>query len=145
MSVGQFARNCLHCYKPFHSYRSHLEILRHIVLASVNGVSSSCLLSEVLSAPALFNLFMQKKIADFSKLPFMLKTTLDHLNSIRGCDASWCTEAETAIWNLETEQQSKVVEDQQYGNPWPMWYSKLDLATLDNNTSSCLATTKLLI
>ena len=26
---------------------------------------------------------MQKKIADFSKLPFMLKNTLDHLNSIR--------------------------------------------------------------
>ena len=36
-------------------------------MASVNGVSSSYLLSEVLSALALLNLFMQKKIADFSK------------------------------------------------------------------------------
>ena len=46
---------------------------------------------------------MQKKIADFSKLPFMLKTTLDHLNSIRESDASWCTAAETSVSNLETE------------------------------------------
>ena len=50
------------------------------ILASVNGVSSSHLLSEVLSALALLNLLMQKKIADFGKLPFMLKSTLDHLN-----------------------------------------------------------------
>ena len=81
-------------------------MLRHMVhtpLASVNGVSSSYLVSEVLSALALSNLFMQKKIADFSKVPFMLKSTLDHLNSIRECDASWCTAAETAISNLETE------------------------------------------
>ena len=34
------------------------------LLASVNGVSSSYLLSEVLSALVLLNLFMQKKIAD---------------------------------------------------------------------------------
>ena len=46
---------------------------------------------------------MQKKIADFSKLPFMFKITLDHLNSIRESDASWCTAADTAISNLETE------------------------------------------
>ena len=46
---------------------------------------------------------MQKKIADFSKLPFMLKSILDHLNSIRESDASCCAAAETAICNLETE------------------------------------------
>ena len=73
------------------------------LLASVNGVSSSYLLSEVLSSLALLNFFTQKMIADFSKLPFMLKSTLDHLNSIRESDGSWCTAAETAIWNLETE------------------------------------------
>ena len=33
----------------------------------------------------------------------MLKSTLDHLNSIRESDASWCTAAETAISNLVTE------------------------------------------
>ena len=44
------------------------------ILASVNGVPNSYLLSEFLSAHALLNLFMQKKIADFSKLPFKLKS-----------------------------------------------------------------------
>ena len=73
------------------------------LLDSVNGVSSSYLLSEILCARALLNLFMQKKIADFSKLLFMLKSTLDHLNSIRESDASLCTAAESAISNLETE------------------------------------------
>ena len=46
---------------------------------------------------------MQKKKAGISKLPFMLKSALDHLNSIKESDASWCTAAETAILNLETE------------------------------------------
>ena len=33
----------------------------------------------------------------------MLQSTFDHLNSIRESDPSWCTAAETAISNLETE------------------------------------------
>ena len=78
------------------------------ILTSVHGVSSSYLLSEVVSVLALLNLFMQKKIADFSKLPFMLKSTLHHLNSIRESDASWCTAAETAISNLETEHGATI-------------------------------------
>ena len=51
---------------------------------------------------------MQKKIADFSKLPFMLKSKLDQLNSTRENDTSWCTAAETAISNLETEHGIKI-------------------------------------
>ena len=73
------------------------------LLASVNCIPTSYLLSKVLSAHALLNLFMQKNIADFSKLSFMLKSTLDHLNSIRESVASWCITAETVISNLETE------------------------------------------
>ena len=73
------------------------------LLASVNGVSSNYLLSVVLSTLALLNLFMYKCIADFSKLHFMLKSTLDHLNSIRERDASWYTAVETAMLHLETE------------------------------------------
>ena len=69
------------------------------LLAIVNDLSST--LSEVLSCLALLNLFMQKKIADFRKLPFMLKSTFTHLNSIRKSNASWCTAAETAILNTE--------------------------------------------
>ena len=60
-------------------------------------------LSVVLSVLALLNMFMQKKIADISKLLFMLKNTLDDLNSIRESDASWCNAADTDISNLETE------------------------------------------
>ena len=103
---GKFARNYLHCCKPFYSYMSYLEMLRHMVHTPfwlVLMVYQAVISSEVLSALALLNLFMQKKIADFSKLPFMLKSILDHLNSIRESDVSWCTAAETAILNLETE------------------------------------------
>ena len=53
------------------------------LLANVNAVSGSYLLTEVLSSLALLNLFKQKKIADLRKLPFMLKSTHNHLNSIR--------------------------------------------------------------
>ena len=63
------------------------------LLASLNSGSSSYFLSEVLSALALLNLFVQKKIADFSKLPFMFKCKFEHLNSIRETDAIWCTTA----------------------------------------------------
>ena len=104
--LRQFSRNSLHCCQPFHIYESSGDAEAYAIyflLASVNGVSSSYLLSEVLSVLAPLNLFMQKKMADFSKLSFMLKSTLDHLNSIRESDASWCTAAETAISNLETE------------------------------------------
>ena len=38
----------------------------------------------------------------------MLKSILDHLNSIRESDASWCTAAETAILNLETEHGKTI-------------------------------------
>ena len=91
----------------FHSCTSYLagddEVNAvYSILASVNGVQRSYLLSEFLSAHALLNLFMQKKIADFSKLPFNLKNTLEHLNYIRESGASWCTATETAILNLET-------------------------------------------
>ena len=104
--LREYLSNCLHCRKHFHSYRViwKCEAFRiYSLLASANGVSSGYLLSEVLSALALLNLFMQKKMADFSKLHFMLRSTLDHLNPTRKSDASWCTAAETATSNLETE------------------------------------------
>ena len=78
------------------------------LLASVNGVSSNYLLSEFFSAPALLNLFMQKKLADFSKLPFVLKSTFDHLNSIRVSDASWRTAVKATISSLETKHGGTI-------------------------------------
>ena len=62
-----------------------LQTLSQLNESSGNGeayglysVLASVLL-EVLSAHAFLNLFMQKNIADFSKLPFVLKSILDYL------------------------------------------------------------------
>ena len=89
--LRQFETNCFHSWKHFHSCASHLEMLGHII----NCVSSSYLLSELLSALSLSNWFMQKTVPDFSKLTFMLSSTLDHLNFTREGDTSLCTAAET--------------------------------------------------
>ena len=70
------------------------------LLASVIGVSSSYLLSEVLST-----LVLLKKVVDFSKLSFLLKSKLEQLNSIRESDVSLCTAVQTAIPNLKTVHQ----------------------------------------
>ena len=61
---------------------------------------------------------MQNKIADFSKLPFMLKSIRDSLNSTMESDTCLCITAERAITNLKTEHgiAIKVVGNQQYGN-----------------------------
>ncbi len=76
--LRQFARNCLHCCKHFHKlYESSGDAEAYGIYSLLACVPSSYLLSEVCSALALLNLFMQKKIADFSKLPFILKSTLD--------------------------------------------------------------------
>ena len=58
--LRQFARNCLHCWTLSQLYESSGDAEAYGIyslLASVNGVSSSYLLSEVLSALAL-GLFM---------------------------------------------------------------------------------------
>ena len=72
------------------------------LLACVNGVSSSYLLSEV---QCLSSLKLVHAEEDFSKRHFMLNSTLDHLNSIRESDASWCAAAGTVISHLETEHR----------------------------------------
>ena len=78
--LRQFARNCLHCCKPFNSYTSHLDMLRYTPFWLVLLLYQAVISYQDLSALALLNLFMQKKIADFSKLLFMVRSTLDHQN-----------------------------------------------------------------
>ena len=51
----------------------------------------------------LLSLFMQKKIADFTKLSFMHKSTLDHLIQSGRVMPVGALHRETAISNLETE------------------------------------------
>ena len=81
-----------------------LSHMAYTPLASVNGVSSSYLLSEALSVLALLNLFKQKKIADFSKLHFMLDSTLDHQVPSGRVEASCSTcdsHVEIRNWSME--------------------------------------------
>ena len=98
------------------SSKAHREI-GSPTLRTPKRSCTALVMSEVLNVLALLNLLMQKKIADFSKLPFMPKGILDYLNSIRESDASWCA-AETAISNLETEHgiTIKGSRDPQYRN-----------------------------
>ena len=93
-------------------FTSYLEMLRHMIHTPfwlVLMVYHAVIAYQMsLSALALLNLFIQKKIADFSKLPVMLKNTLDHINSIRESDTSRCTAVETAISNIETEHKITI-------------------------------------
>ena len=97
--VKAICKELLPLLQTLSQYTSHLPMLRQMVYTPFWLV---LMVYQVLSALSLLNLFMQKKIADFSKLPFMLKST-HHLKSINESDASWCTAAQITISNLETE------------------------------------------
>ena len=102
LSYGNLQGTASIVANPF-SYMSHLEMLRHMVYTPFWLVLWVKQLSLISSCDhALLNLFMQKEI-DLCKLPSMLKSTLDHLNSIRDSDANWCTVFKTAISNFKTE------------------------------------------
>ena len=100
--LRQFARNCLQLLQTLSQlYESSGDAYSiYSFMASVNGVTL-LQLSPIRSSqsPCSLKLVHAQEDADFSKLPFMFKSTLDHLNSIRESDASWCTAAETAIFN----------------------------------------------
>ena len=66
-------------------------------LSSIRSSQCSCSL-----------LFMQKKIADFIKLPFMLRVHLI-TKFYQESDGSWCTAAEKATSNLETEHVITII------------------------------------
>ena len=51
--------------------------------ATYTGVASVMFLSEVLDILARMNASMQRKLADFSKLPVLLKVTIDQLEQLK--------------------------------------------------------------
>ena len=53
------------------------------LLATYTGVASVVFLSEVLDILARMNASMQRKLADFSKLPVLLKVTTDQLEHLK--------------------------------------------------------------
>ena len=78
-------------------------MLRHMVCTPfwlVLKVYQAVVSYQKFSCPCSLKVHAEED-ADFSKLPFMLKSLPDHLNSIRESVTNWCTE--TAISHLEIE------------------------------------------
>ena len=77
------------------------------LLASQVGISCIVLLSEVLDLLAKLNTFMQKKTADFSRLPGFMENILDEIESLKREDAKWCTDVNFLI--LVLEQKHNII------------------------------------
>ena len=77
------------------------------LLASQVGISCIVLLSEVLDLLAKLNTFMQKKTADFSRLPGFMENILNEIESLKREDAKWCTDVNSLI--LVLEQKHNII------------------------------------
>lgn len=73
-----------------------------MLLASQVGVASIMLLSEILDILAKLSAAMQTKVADFSKIPNLLKVTIDSLKALKEESSDWVALVTTAISKLET-------------------------------------------
>ena len=60
------------------------------------------LLPEILNTLAIFNCFMQRKTADFSRLKMMLDSVLEQLTSLKLDSAEWCSEVDKTVETLLT-------------------------------------------
>ena len=57
------------------------------ILSSFTGVATIVLLCVILNLLAILNCFMQRKMADFSRLKIILDSVLDQLRSLQLSDA----------------------------------------------------------
>ena len=73
------------------------------LLASLCGIASIFLLSEVLDIFARMNATLQRKTADFSKLQVLLELTLNEVKSLKNEKAEWCSSTESTLKKLERE------------------------------------------
>ena len=80
----------------------------YLLLASQVGVASIMLLSSVLNTLAKMSASMQMKIADFSKLPTLLKMTTDSLESLKQETSDWLSDVKCAISSLASEYSITV-------------------------------------
>ena len=74
---GLFTENFLPFSSHYSSCMRHQVMLKHTVSATYTGVASVMCLSDVLDILARMNASMQRKLADFSMLPVLLKVTTD--------------------------------------------------------------------
>ena len=61
------------------------------ILSSFTGVATIVLLRKILNLLATLNCFMQRKMADFSRLKIILDSVLEQPKSLKLNDAEWCS------------------------------------------------------
>ena len=68
-----------------------------IVLSSFTGVATIFLLRSVLDLLAKLNCYVQRKSADFSKLPIILESIVSEIKELKNEDAEWCSQVATTV------------------------------------------------
>ncbi len=79
-----------------------------LVLTSYPGEATIVLLSALLDLLAKLNCFMQRKVADFSKLPIILRSIVDEIKHLKDPGSEWCSIVESTVEMLETEHSISV-------------------------------------
>ena len=87
------------------------------LLSTYTGVASVVFLSEVLDILAKMNVSMQRKLADFSNLPVLLKATTDQLEYLKEEESDWMSSVESKVSLLK----------EKYDNTWHSWIRKKPL------------------
>lgn len=72
------------------------------ILCSFTGVATIVLLCEILNLLTTLNCFMQRRIADFSRLKTILDSVLEQLKSLKLDGAEWCSEVEKTVYSSST-------------------------------------------
>ncbi len=92
------------------------------VLASFTGIESVVFLCEVLDILARMNAIMQRKHADFSKLPVILKATTDQLEHLKDEKSEWLISVESQISQLK-EKHGITLNTVTCGSTRSRWFS----------------------
>ena len=79
-----------------------------LVLSSFSGIASIFLLSAAPDLLAKLNCFMQKKAADFSRLPIILEGIISELKHLKEDGAEWCSQVETTLSELNSEHGVQI-------------------------------------
>ena len=67
------------------------------------GIASIMLLSDILNILAKMSTSMQTKVADFSKLPTLLKVTVESLKSLKEENSDWLSHVKSTISMLRSD------------------------------------------
>ena len=96
------------------------------LLATYTAVASVVFLSEVLDILARMNVTMQRKNADFSKLPVLLKVTTDQLEHLKEENSEWLTSVESEISLLK--EKYDITLGMTCGSARSRWFSITTIA-----------------